>query len=386
MPTSHPDAGGWPSEFARYRWEGADLLASDREEEDRAGRDSLGTPGRIHTIRTTATVQERRPHVVVRRKLEEAGLHHVSGDGERQEFTAPRPEERAETLDPFLLEHTTSAIVRGRSFPGQQRSVIEAKVEALRREIAAPGTSADRRAAAEPILKSLEDGLATRVDFRSTVRRFHPAVAVGTPRDALGTVITVHPGTRLVYRVNEVDQDAGSEGDAEAMVFHIVALGATEAAILYTGGVHGFRHNSDLAEGRAHHAWFSNREKVRTDATAPWIGRCVYRELKEHGASEMIIHRRRDPEPVAVEKVGEDVSFVRIDGRPFEVPVIRARTSRDDDLVILADAENPLVLRLVEAGADLVRTIDAILSPRDRPFLVAGDRELAGASAAGARS
>jgi hypothetical protein len=83
-----------------------------------------------------------------------------------------------------------------------------------------------------------------------------------------------------------------------------------------------------------------------------------------------------------VEKVGEDRSYVRIDGRPYEVPVIRCRTSRDDDLVVLADPESPLVLRLVEAGADLVRTIDAVVSPPGRLFEFPGDRELAAAAAA----
>jgi hypothetical protein len=377
-----PQHDDWPPEFAAYRWDGAELLTSDRAVDERAGRDSLGTPGRIHTVRTVAVAQERRPHVVLRRKLEESGLRHVAGDGERTEFTAPRPEQAPEAVDPFLLEATVHAVVRGRSFPGQQRAVIEAKVEALRRELAEPTTDFARRQKAEPILRSLEEGLATTVEFRSVVRRFRPTVPVASARDSMGSVLPIHVGTRLVYRVNAVDADAGSEGDAEAMAFHVVALGAREVAILYTGGVHGFRHIADLGEGRAHHAWFSNREKIRTDATAPWIGRRVYEELCTTGASELVVHRRRDPEPIAVEKVGEDRSYVRIDGRPYEVPVIRCRTSRDDDLVVLADPESPLVLRLVEAGADLVRTIDAVVSPPGRLFEFPGDRELAAAAAA----
>ncbi|MCE9637693.1 MAG: hypothetical protein K8T90_18490 [Planctomycetes bacterium] len=382
---SRPAVEEWPSEFARYRWEGADLVSSERTEEDRAGRDSLGTPGRIHTVRQTTHVQERRTHVLVRRKLEEAGMKFVSADGDRSEFVLPRVEERAEQVDPFLLEHRVAAIVRGRTFPGQQRAVIEAKAESLRREIEDPSTDPARRAAAEPILRSLEDGLATSVELRSIERRFHPAVAVAAPRESIGSIVPIHAGTRLVYRVNAVDADAGSEGDAEAMVFHVVALGAREAAVLYTGGVHGFRHISDLVGGRAHHAWFSNREKVRTDATAPWVGRKVFEELRDLGASEIIIQRRRDPEPIAIEKIGEDRSFVRIDGRPFEVPVFQCRTSRDDDLVILADPESPLVLRLVESGANLVRTIDAIVSAPGKPFRFAGDVELAAAAAAAGR-
>lgn len=369
----HPDA--WPEEFTAYRWEGAELVSSDRVEEERAGRDSLGTPGRIHVLRTVAVAQERRPHVVVRRRLEEAGLRHVGGDGDRSEFALPRPELSPESADPFLLESSLHAVVRGRSFPGQQRAVIEAKVEALRREIDDPATDRTRRAQAVPILESLEEGLSTRVEFRSVVKRFHPTVPVALPRESIGKVIPIRAGSRLVYRVNAVDADAGSEGEAEAMVFHVIGLGAREAAVLYTGGVHGFRHISDLDEGRAHHAWFSNREKVRTDATAPWIGRRMYQELLDQGASEIVIQRRRDPEPVSIEKVGEDTSTVRIDGRPLEVPVIRCRTSRDDDMIVLADAESPLVLRLVETGAGLVRTIDAIVSAPGHRFAFPGERE-----------
>jgi len=51
---------------------------------------------------------------------------------------------------------------------------------------------------------------------------------------------------------------------------------------------------------------------------------------------------------------------VVVDGRPTDLPVIHCRTNRDDELSVLADPQSPLLLRLVEAGADIVRTIDAI--------------------------
>jgi hypothetical protein len=147
------------------------------------------------------------------------------------------------------------------------------------------------------------------------------------------------------------------------MIFHVVAVGAREVALLYTGGVHGFRHVADLEQGRVHHAWFSNREKVRTEATAPWIGRRTFAELRDRGASEIVIQRRRDPSPVALERIGEERVPLRVDGGPVEVPAFVCRTSRQDRLVVLADAESPLVLRLEEAGADLVRTIGSVVSP-----------------------
>jgi hypothetical protein len=355
--------GDLPEVFHPYWWDGAELLSSDTSDDTRAGRDSLGVPGRVSERRAVAIVRERRTHAFARRQLEDAGLRTLVTEADRAEMERPRADVAAEAMDPFLLESRVTVSVRGRAFPGQQRAMIEAKCEALRREIADPTLPRERLAGAERMLHELEEGLATTVELRALERRFLPEVPVPQPRDAVGTVLPVCRGARLVYRVNTVDAEKGSEGEAEAMVFHVVALGAREAAVLFTGGVHGFRHITDLDEGNVHHAWFVNREKSRTDSTAPWIGRRLFRDLRDRGTGELVVHRRRDTEPVAIEKVGEDTSFVRIDGRPWEVPVIRARTSRDDDLVILADPENPLVLRLVESGADLVRTIDAIHSP-----------------------
>jgi hypothetical protein len=157
------------------------------------------------------------------------------------------------------------------------------------------------------------------------------------------------------------------------MVFHLVALGAREAVVMYAGGVHGQRHLRDLEDSVTHHAWFANRERVKTEATAPWIGRRLFRELKERGSSEMIVHKRRDVEPVSVERIGEDKSYVRVDGRPLEVPVIRCKTSRDDDMIVLDDPTSPLLLRLVESGAEIVRTIDAVHSAPEKPFTFPGE-------------
>ncbi|MCG3133131.1 MAG: hypothetical protein HMLKMBBP_00224 [Planctomycetes bacterium] len=367
----------WPEEFRPYRWEGAEITSSDVTEDDRAGRDSLGTPGRVTERRAVAVVREKRTGALAQRLLEEAGMRVLVTEPDRTELSVPRPVLGPETEDPFLLESRLTASVRGRSFPGQQRSMIEAKCEALRRELADTALPAPRRGSVETMLRNLEDGLATQIEMRFLERRFTPELKVPQPVDEIGTVIPVRRRTRIVYRVNSIDQEKGAEGEADAMVFHVVALGAREAAVLFTGGVHGLRHIHDLVEGRSHHAWFANRETARTDATAPWIGRAVFRELRDHGTSEVVIHKRRDAGPVSIEKIGEDRSFVRVDGRPVDVPVIRCRTSREDDLVILDDADNPLVLRLVETGAELVRTIDAILTPPGHGYRLPGAERLA---------
>ena len=77
----------------------------------------------------------------------------------------------------------------------------------------------------------------------------------------------------------------------------------------------------------------------------------------------MIIHRRRDAEPVSIKKTGEGAIKLRVGNDDVEVAVIYGKTSRDDELTILNDAKSPLVLRMRESGAELERTIEAILPP-----------------------
>jgi hypothetical protein len=218
------------------------------------------------------------------------------------------------------------------------------------------------------MLRDLEEGLSSTLDVRTLERRFRPAVSVKDPVLSIGSVVPLRPGSRIVYSVAAVKPEPGDDAEAEPMVFHIVGLGAREAVLLYTGGVHGQRHLRDLEDSTVHHAWFANRERVKTEATAPWIGRKLYRGLVENGCGEIVVHKRRDPMPVAVDKVGEGVTSVVVDGRPTDLPVIHCRTNRDDELSVLADPESPLLLRLVEAGADIVRTIDAIHTVPTHPF------------------
>jgi hypothetical protein len=374
MPTdSNPP--GWPAQLSNYWVESAEILASEANEEERPGRDALGNPGRVLVVKHAGKLGLRRPRGFVVRQMQERGLRPTRDTAEETELSAPSPKD----VDPFLLERSVVVTVRGRDFPGQQRALIEAKVEALRREVEDTTATVARRDAARVMLKDLEEGLKSTMDVRSIVRRFRPVVSVKDPVESIGRVVPLFAGARIVYRVNSVNPEEGEEGEAEPMVFHLVGLGAREAVVLYTGGVHGQRHLRDLEDSNVHHAWFANRERVKTEATAPWVGRRLFRELKEKGSGEIVVHKRRDVEPIAVERIGADNSFVRVDGRPVEVPVIRCKTSRDDDLVILDDESSPLLLRLVETGADLVRTIDAVHSAPERPCVVA-DKEQAPAA------
>ena len=131
----------------------------------------------------------------------------------------------------------------------------------------------------------------------------------------------------------------------------------------FTGGVLGLRHVRDLEHSHRHDAWFANRERAKTDATAPWLGRVVYRELIEAGRSSIVIHARRDIEPAGIEVIEETTHTLRVDGEERDVPALLCLTTQEDELIVLADPAAPLVLSLREAGAELVRTVDEILRP-----------------------
>lgn len=366
-----PDS--WPRELQSYWIESASVLSCESHEEEKPGRDSLGNPGRVHVVRHTGRLGVALPRGQIVERLEGAGLRPVRDTAEETELARPRAAQTSVDTDPFLLERTVAVTVRGRDFPGAQRALVETKVEKLRRESQDGSTSAERRTAAAKLLADLESGLRTTLDVRTVERRFRPSVALREPVESIGRVVPVRAGSRIVYSVAPVVPEKGDDAEAEPMVFHLVGLGAREAVMLYTGGVHGQRHLRDLEASPVHHAWFANRERVKTEATAPWISRRLFRDLTSVGSGEIVVHKRRDVQPVSVEKTGEGRHVVQVDGKPLEVPVILCRTLRDDELTILDDAESPLVLRLVEAGAEIVRTIDAIHSEPLHPFALPTD-------------
>jgi hypothetical protein len=358
----------WPSQLASCWVDSAEVLSATADEEEKPGLDSLGNPGRVLVVRHVGRLGVRRPRGRVVKDLLARGLTSVRDTAEETELSRPRAAEQSVDVDPFLLEKSVVVTVRGRDFPGAQRAMIEAKVDALRREFEDAATSPERKDAAAKLLGQFEEGMTSTLDVRAVVRRFRPVVALKDPVESIGRLLPISAGMRIVYRVDPVKPEKGEDGETEPMVFHVVALGAHEAVILYTGGVHGQRHLRDLEDSVVHHAWFANRERVKTDATAPWIGRRLYRDLADRGAGEIVVHKRRDAHPVAVTKLAEERACIRVDGRPLEVPVLRCKTSLDDELVVLADPESPLLLRLVETGAELVRTIEEIHSAPGRPF------------------
>lgn len=360
----------WPDGLSPYWIDEARVLSTDLAEEERPGRDSLGNAGRVRSHAQHGSMAVHWPRGRVVRHLEDAGLDTLRDTRAESEMGRMRDELSAEDVDPFLLEDSVHVLVSGREFPGQQRALLEAKAEKLRLELENPETSAARRMEARRMLEAMEEGLRSTVHMRATKRRFRPAVQVSEPIASLGDVVPLSAGSRIVYRVRSIDPETGEpepcdEEDDGIMVFHVVAVGDGEAVLLFTGGVHGLRHVASLDHSAVHDAWFVNRERARTEATAPWIGRGLFRDLQRYGEGQMIIHRRRDAEPVTIRKTGEGTTSLRVAGRDVDVPVVYCETSREDKLTILNDGASPLVLRLREAGAELERTIERILDPID---------------------
>jgi hypothetical protein len=358
----------WPDGLSPYWIEDATVLSTDLAEEERPGRDSLGNAGRVrsHAQHGTMTVHWPRGRVV--RHLEDAGLDTLRDTRAESELKRMRDDLAAADVDPFLMEDSLHVLVTGRQFPGQQRELLEAKATKLRAELEDPETDEARRTLVAGMLDAMDQGLRATVEVRATKRRFSPAVQVSEPCEQLGEIVPLSAGWRIVYRVRSIDPDTGKpelleHEDDGVMVFHVVAVGEAEAVLLFTGGLHGLRHVAALEHSAIHDAWFVNRERARTDATAPWIGRGLYRDLMEHGEGQMIVHRRRDADPVTIQKTGEGTLTLLVGDDEVEVPVIHCSTSRDDELTILADETSPLVLRLREAGAELERTIEAVLGP-----------------------
>jgi len=371
----------YPPALAAYWIAGAELKRAQSTDGESPGRDHMGNSGRIREVLDRARLCVLEPRLDVVDVLLAAGLQ-VSFEGSnRTEMERPRQARDELLADPFVLEDSLKAVIQGRDFPGLQRKVVAKKVAALRAELDDAQTTEERKERIAPMLAELESGLLSTVDLVKATRRFLPHIEFKEPIESFGEVVPIRTGTRIVYRVNCNDGEAGREGTAEPMVFHVLGVGRNEAALLFTGGVTGLRQLTDLETSRVHNAWFSNRERRKCDATAPWIGRELYRELRDQGTGEIVVHGRRDAEPIAIEKIGEDTAFLRIDGRPLEVPVLRCRTSQQDDLVILQDETCPLVLRLDEKGAELIRTIDDVLSAPGHDFVFEGDGALASVAA-----
>jgi len=241
----------WPEGLLHYWIEDATILSTDLAEDETPGRDSLGNAGRVRSHAQHGKLAVHWPRGRVVRHLEGTGLDTLRDTRAESELQRRRDDLAPEDVDPFLLEDSVHVLVTGRQFPGQQRALLEAKAEKLRGELDDPSTSEERCEKVAGMLEAMEVGLRATIEMRATKRRFRPAVQVSEPRDTLGEVVPLAAGWRIVYRVRSVDPETGQPEPLEfeddgVMVFHVVAVGADEAVLLFTGGVHGLRHVAAL--------------------------------------------------------------------------------------------------------------------------------------------
>ena len=324
-----------------------------------ADHDTFGNPGRVvrEVVRARGLATEERADLLA--AYLEAGFTELPRDGLVEDDQARLRLSRLDPRDPFLWERDVEVGVGGRTLSGVQQAILEKKAAALRAEVASDATKEKRRAEAARMLEELEAGLLPSVSAELTERRFHPDPHLA-PGAVLGTVVPLRHMSRLVYTVVPRDPADRDEEDGEPMLLTILGVDERQAAFQFSGGLHGQRTVIDLDGGLAHHAWFMNRQNETGEDTAPWVSRRILRELREAGESEMIVRWERDPDPNSVRRTGEGELPLVVDGVERRVPALFAETDRDDRLAILVDPESPLVLRLEESGAELLRTIDAV--------------------------
>lgn len=331
----------------------------ERDVEEWPDEDAFGNTGStiVEQRRTVALCEESAEAIATWYQGE--GFTELPADANLEDERLRMQRILTDASNPFLQEHVVQVGVAWRELLGAQRSVLQNKLTALRAEVGGRKTSKRRRAKVGEMLAELEAGLLTTVRVESTRRLFK----IDPVLDAEGSIGSVLPLTRLdqlLYTVTSQAADGVEEEEPEPMFLTILGTDGYSVAFLYSGGILGQRIINDLDVGFTHHAWFRNRQCDRTDDTAPWISRKVYLDLASSGESELIVRRERDASPVKLSKVGEDSLRVRTADGPRDVPVVVAETSKEDRLWIVRDEASPLVLKMEEAGADLLRTIDEI--------------------------
>jgi hypothetical protein len=329
----------------------------DREETD--DQDSFGNAGKIAVEHFTATVlSEDDPDAVAEGYLE-AGFTQLPRDALQEDDQVRLRLDRLDPSNPFVWENEVEVGVGGRSLVGSQRDLLAKKVASLKKELSDDGLDPGRRETAARMIQELNTGLLTRIRIEMKRRCFKMGPMLETG-GVLGKLIPLSRMSQLVYTVIPQDPEDREEDDGEAMYLTILGVSETEAAFMFSGGILGQRTITDLESGVAHHAWFQNRENVVSADTAPWVSRRVYRELTDLGTSEIVIRWGREQEPIAVKKVGEEEVELRVLDEDRTFPALVAETENDDRLWILMDEESPLVLRMHEAEAELLRSIDEV--------------------------
>ncbi|MHC4469372.1 MAG: hypothetical protein ACYS99_00275 [Planctomycetota bacterium] len=329
------------------------------ETEEQPGEDSFGNPGTIRITRIHATLLDEGDLDSVSAAYEDAGFTELPKDSltddDRRRFRLSR----LDPSDPFLWEHEVTAGIGGRELVGSQRELLARKAKALREELDSGKLEDRRRQTAQQMLDELNKGLMSRIGLTVTRRSFlvDPVFGHG---GSLGEVLPMERMSQLVYRVVPRDPEHREDDHAEPMYLTVLGVDDGGATFLFSGGIVGQRTVKNLEDGAAHHAWFQNRRATEGDDTAPWVSRRVYRELANGGESRIVVRWGREDEPISVRRTGTETIPLLVDGEERQVPALVAETEKEDRLWLLEDPVSPLVLKMEETGADLLRTVDEL--------------------------
>jgi hypothetical protein len=338
-----------------YVLEGAELGDSSRDFEEWEGEDNFGNPGVVAvekivgTALTPASVEE------VTEQYRERSFAELPRDSLKEDDLARLRYSLLDPSDPFLWESDVEVGVGGRELSAMQRTALTKKLTMLRAQAEKANGNDAEREDAERMIEELEAGLMTRITVEVNRRTFRVEPLVHAD-DTLGQIVPVSRMSQLVYTVTPLD----GEDSSDPMYLTVLGAAPGQVTFLFTGGIAGQRLVTGLDNGVAHHAWFQNRQNSLTDDTAPWVSCRIYGELASRGESEIVIRWEREEKPIAIRKTGEDVVELTKYGETARVPVLVAETEKEDRLWIVADPVSPLVLRMEEKGADLLRQVEEV--------------------------
>ncbi|MEN8150376.1 MAG: hypothetical protein ABFS86_11180 [Planctomycetota bacterium] len=321
--------------------------------------DAFGNAGTLIHEKFHATVlsQEDREGLVDR--YLDAGFAELPRDSLKEDDQIRFRLDRLDPSNPFIWEHEAQVAIGGRNLVGSQRKVLAAKLESLRKELAEDKVKPARREQAEKMVEELEGGMLLRLRVELSRRSFvlKPLLTSG---HTFGTIVPISFMSQLVYSVMPADPADREEDDGDPLYLTILGADERQVSFLFSGGILGQRTVTDLEAGAAHHAWFANRQATESPDTAPWISRRVYRELRDRGESSVIIKWGREDVPIHIAAKGSENLPLVVSGEERSVPTLVAETEKEDRLWILEDQDCPLVLKLIEEEADLLRSIDEV--------------------------
>jgi len=324
-----------------------------------AKTDAFGNAGTLilEKIEATALSMEDRGAIVEHYLA--AGFVELPRDSLKDDDQARFRLDRLDPSNPFVWEHVVEVAVGGRTLVGSQRNILAGKLKSLRAELKGDKVKPARREQAEKMIEELESGLLLRLSVELCRRSFlmRPLFTAGT---TLGTVLPLGCMTQLVYNVVPSDPDEREDDDGESLYFTLLGADERQVSFLFSGGILGQRTVTDLEDGLAHHAWFQNRKASEAPDTAPWVSRRVYRELRDRGESHLVVKWGREDVPIHIAAKGSEELSVLVFGEERRLPTLVAETEKEDRLWILDDQDSPLVLKMIEEEADLLRTIDEV--------------------------